>query len=169
MTNQAEIQERRNHSVSEAMAQNDDFAAVLRLQAEIEQRVRERMLKKLAHPERLGKSLRFDLRQAVGIAAALDAIPPEYVKLITALGEIRNRFAHEPGFVLGPEGVRRLKETAESSGLDDTRWAFDQTVDETVHMSEEGRDLRMIYSHLISWLDDEFVSYKDGWPERGDA
>jgi hypothetical protein len=32
-------------------------------------------------------------------------------------------------------------------------------------MSEEGRDLRMIYTHLIGWLDEEIVAYKDGWPQ----
>jgi hypothetical protein len=59
---------------------------------------------------------------------------------------------------------KRLKNSWDGGESDDTRWAFDQSVDETVHMSEEGRDLRMIYSHFISWLDDEIVSYKDGWP-----
>ena len=79
--------------------------------------MRDRMLSKLAFPERLGKSVRFELRQAVAIAAALDAIPQEYVKLISALGEIRNRFAHDPGFAVSPGDIRRLKEPAQASSL----------------------------------------------------
>ncbi|HET6276020.1 MAG TPA: hypothetical protein VFE16_08850 [Candidatus Cybelea sp.] len=111
---------RREHSINAALAQGDDFTAVLRLQVEVEQRVRDRMRMKLAFPERLGKSVRLELRQTVAIAAALDAIPQEYVKLINALGEIRNHFAHDPGFAVRPGDIRRLKETAQASGLDDT-------------------------------------------------
>jgi hypothetical protein len=151
---------RRRHSHWLSVRNLDDFTAVLGLQVEIEHRIRERILVKVPHPERLGENLRLDLRPALAVAAALNAIPNEIVRLIEGLGEIRNRFAHRPGYVVTPADVVRLKELAESVGLEDTRWAFDETVDETIGMSEESRDLRMIYDRVLIELDDDVIQMR---------
>lgn len=144
---------RREHSGFLAVEQDDDLTAVLRMHVEIEQRVRERTLERLPYPDRLGRRMRLELPEALAVAGALDAIPLQLVKLIESLGQIRNRFAHEPGYIATPDDVNRLKKLAEAAGLEDTRWAFDQRVLETVHMSEESRDLRMVFDRVILELD----------------
>jgi len=160
ITHEEERAHRRQHSLGFALSHDDDLTAVLRLQLEIERRVRERILCKMSRPEWLGRSLRLELPQALAIAAGFEAIPHELVELITNLGVVRNSFAHEPGYTVTPPDIDRLKKFADDSGLDDTRWAFDQAVDETVHMSQESRDLRMIYNRVIVELDDEVIAMK---------
>lgn len=160
VTTAEEKEQRRRHRRELSLEQMDDLSAVLGFQVEIEQRVRERILAKLPYPDRLSRKIRLELPQALAIAAALDAIPHQLVRLIHGLGDLRNNFAHVPGYIATPGDVERLKVMAENVGLEDTRWAFDQMVDETVGMSEESRDLRMIYNRVLVELDDDVIEMK---------
>lgn len=155
LTPEQELARRREYSSWHAVEHDDDLTAVLKLQVEIERALRERILELMPFPERFGPSVRLELSQSVALAAAMDAIQVELVKLIETLGRVRNKFAHEPGYVATPQDVARLKKLSEAAGFEDTRWALDQTVLETVHMSEESRDLWMVFSRIISELDAE--------------
>jgi hypothetical protein len=159
VTKLEEKQQRRSYYLNKAIIADDDFAAILRMQAEIEQQLRDLVASQLPVGAHLRRA-RFDVSQLLAIGAALKVIPERYLKIINALAEVRNKLVHEPGYFPAPEDVTRLRRLApQCRPFTDTHFIetfiFSDRADEGFSFSQESIDLRLLYYVVILVLDPE--------------
>jgi hypothetical protein len=169
VTELEEKQLRREHYLTQAAITDDDFTAVMRMQAEIEQRLRERVQAKLRLTDRRLRKAEFNVPQLLVIGSALGAVPEQCCEIIEALATIRNNFAHNPGYFPGPAEIATLKRKApECRPFTDLSFietfVFSDRKDEGFAFSKETVALRVLYFAIILALDDEGI-----WKEELEA
>jgi hypothetical protein len=165
VTDIEEQQARRGYSVDRALNTEDDLTAVLRMHAEIEQLLWERILPRLTFAHQLRKE-RFAVSQLSRLAAALDVIPQDMVELISGLAEIRNDFAHKPGYVPAARAVDKLTRLApETKPFTDLSFIetfmFHDRSDNGAGFSNEAVQLRVLFYVVILRLDPSFEKARD--------
>jgi hypothetical protein len=105
--------EQRRGAVGERLqvliAQDDDpVSLVLHAHLFIEQCLEETIKRHIARPEALQTGFRFN--QKVELAEALEVLRPEFSPAFKAINALRNKVAHEFGYLPTGEDIQKLKE-----------------------------------------------------------
>ena len=106
--NQAEIEV----SFRSALFKDDDLGSVIRVHLHIEHHVNEILELLVPFPQDL-KAVKLDYDGKVNLLPVL-GVKPENIKVLTALGTMRNKFAHNLNYKLDKSNVKNLYETLDS-------------------------------------------------------
>ncbi len=124
-----------------ALNHEDDLGAVIRVHLHIEHHVNQLLELLVPFPEDL-KSVKLDYDNRVKLLSAL-RIKPESTKVLSALGTMRNKFAHNLNYKLDKSNVKNLYETIGSSDKE-----ILQRVYSNLRKKDEHKDLEPFKSLL---------------------
>jgi hypothetical protein len=110
--NQADMEK----SFKSALFKDDDLGSVIRVHLHIEHHVNEILELLVPCPKDL-KSVRLDYDGKVNLLPVL-GVKPESIKVLSALGTMRNKFAHNLNFKLDKSNVKNLYETLDVDAKD---------------------------------------------------
>ncbi|MFH1769229.1 MAG: hypothetical protein ABH833_01005 [Parcubacteria group bacterium] len=102
-----------DESFSSALLHEDDLGSVIRVHLHVEFHVNEILNILTPYPEDL-KPLQLDYDGKVNLICAL-GVQPKYKPIVSALGKMRNKFAHNPFYRLDKSEVNNLYKALEST------------------------------------------------------
>ena len=110
--NQPDIEE----SFKSALFKDDDLGSVIRVHLHIEHHVNDILELLVPCPQYL-KSVKLDYDGKVNLLPVL-GVKPENIRVLSALGTMRNKFAHNLNYKLDKSIVKSLYETLDSDSKD---------------------------------------------------